>query len=50
MADEGEDFGAGWWGALPVFVAAVGSFNELEDSGADIRLGAGYASTAARRP
>ena len=40
MAEEGEDGGARCWGALAVVVAAVGSFNELEDSGADIELGA----------
>ena len=39
MAEEGEEGGARCWGALAVFVAAVGSFNELADSGSDIYLG-----------
>jgi hypothetical protein len=48
VAEEGEEGGARCGGALAVFVAAVGSFNELADSGSDIYLG-GHASTATRR-
>jgi len=36
VAEEGEDGGGRCWGALAVFVAAVGSFNELAGSVADI--------------
>jgi hypothetical protein len=39
MAEDGEDLGTRCWGALGVVFGAalgVGSFSELEDSGADI--------------
>jgi hypothetical protein len=39
VADDGEEAGARCCGA-PAVVVATGSFNELEDSGADIELGA----------